>query len=126
VHPYRLPARPYCVASDDQARALGRQELAAAFASLGDTVYFVWHNGLVKIGHSVNLRRRLPTLAARPTDLLLVLPGGQEVEQDMHDRFAHLRATGEGLGVEHFHPGEDLLAFVNERRTAMGLTAVVV
>lgn len=125
--PYR-PAYARCgfrITNHQQAEAVDRLELKAAFSALGDTVYFLRRKGLVKIGHTVHLRNRMWVLGARPTDLLYLLPGGRPVEQGMHARFAHLRASGPDLGVEHFHLEGDLLDFINECRIDMGLNSLV-
>ena len=64
------------------------------------TVYFatlVNDESLVKIGCSLNIERRLKTVAASMGDVRLIgtLPGGQKVEKEYHDMFRHLRSEGE-------------------------------
>lgn len=120
----RAPLRRAMSANSTTQQELRRQELAASFADLGDVVYIVRHLDCVKIGHSRNLRQRLYTLRAKPEDLLLVLPGGAVAEAELHDRFASLRAVGWAYGQECFLLAGDLLAFVNEKRAAIGMEAL--
>lgn len=62
-------------------------------------IYFISPgDGLVKIGFTTSLSSRLRSLgAAHPKKLaiLLVFPGTQEDEKDLHLRFANLRVGGE-------------------------------
>lgn len=107
-----------------QQEAWRQRTIARAFADLGDVVYFLRRGNLIKIGHSRQLKKRIWCLAARPEDLLCLLPGGRDTERNVHERFAHLRATGRNLGREHFHPEPDLLAFINAHRERMGLDSL--
>jgi hypothetical protein len=73
-------------------------------------VYFIQVGdcGAIKIGRSRSPQARMQTLqTANPETLRLrgVIPGGVELEQHMHERFAHLRISG-----EWFAPGGDLVA----------------
>lgn len=67
-------------------------------------VYFAERDGLVKIGYSADVERRMRQLGAR---LLLVLPGGESIESWMHRQFAAYNAHG-----EWFHPGLELVALI--------------
>jgi hypothetical protein len=76
-------------------------------------VYFVQavDGGPIKIGHSVDVERRIGQLEAdfkRKLAVLAVIPGGRIQEREIHDRFSHLR-----LGkTEQFRPAQDLLDFI--------------
>ena len=76
--------------------ACGRGNEIAAKESI---VYFISPgDGLVKIGFTTSLSSRLRSLrTAHPKELsiLLVFPGTQEDERDLHLRFANLRVGGE-------------------------------
>ena len=63
-------------------------------------VYFMHAKnlGLVKIGFSKNVERRLTTLQTSCPDeleLLKTIPGGRSVEEELHSRFEDYRQTGE-------------------------------
>lgn len=74
-------------------------------------IYFVRRpdGGPIKIGTTVRLSSRIKQLRDEYGDLIVlaVLDGGRDVEQALHDRFAHLGRAG-----EWFEPGDDLLAFI--------------
>lgn len=79
-------------------------------------VYFIQnHPGReIKIGRAVDPYRRLSTLSTGSpgaTELIGILPGGADLERELHKRFAHLRLQG-----EWFSPGDDLLEFIGEIR----------
>jgi hypothetical protein len=76
-------------------------------------IYFVQgpEGGPIKIGTTTNLGSRLPNLEAssgQSLGVLGVMDGGRPEERELHRRFAHLLAAGR----EWFHPGDDLLAFI--------------
>lgn len=65
-----------------------------------DVVYFIQGeaSGAIKIGHSRNLKARLSsmqTASTEPLKLLGFMPGGEEVESSLHERFADARKRGE-------------------------------
>lgn len=67
---------------------------------VGGCVYLVEATGIdkVKIGFATNLAdrlRNLQTACPVPLKLLAVVAGGDEVELELHRRFAHLRSHGE-------------------------------
>lgn len=82
-------------------------------------VYFIQQgdSGAIKIGCSKNPSQRLAGLQtghSEPLRLLTCAVGSQAQERALHDRFAHLRVSG-----EWFRPADDLLAYirlVNDRR----------
>lgn len=58
-------------------------------------VYFVrFGDGMVKIGTSRRLRKRLASLCLRLDQALLIVPGGFEAEAAYHDRFRAYRIPG--------------------------------
>lgn len=62
--------------------------------------------GLCKIGYSTSPERRLATLqTGSPTrlELQLQLPGPQELERELHQRFAVVRSHGEWFALEPDH-----------------------
>lgn len=78
-------------------------------------VYFVRgdRSGLVKIGYSVNPRKRMKGLmtgAAEPLTLLFVIRAPRSRERALHARFAKYRTQG-----EWFEAGPDLAAFIAKR-----------
>lgn len=85
-----------------QQRSIERVRKAAAderTSQGGEVVYFVGSaDGKIKIGTSANIEKRfdaLQTAASVKLTLLLTIPGGSEVETELHRRFANLRETGE-------------------------------
>ncbi|HEY8593294.1 MAG TPA: GIY-YIG nuclease family protein [Sphingomicrobium sp.] len=74
-------------------------------------VYFVGApGGEIKIGYSVDLRRRRNELqvgSSKKVQVLASVPGGREEEAAMHLRFRHLHLRG-----DWFEPGPDLLAYI--------------
>jgi hypothetical protein len=76
-------------------------------------VYFARREVLIKIGTSVRLRRRMSQLA---TLELATEPGDCVLESQLKHRFRHLLAVGR----EWFHPGPELIAYINDVRAASG------
>jgi hypothetical protein len=74
-------------------------------------VYFVRIDALIKIGFSRNPKQRFAKLT--PDEVLHLEPGTMRDERRCHAAFAHARAYG-----EMFYPSEDLLAFIEDLRTA--------
>jgi hypothetical protein len=67
-------------------------------ASDGEVVYFIRAGDAVKIGRTTNLPGRLKALAtasAVPLELLAAVPGGRELETQLHKRWRHLHLRGE-------------------------------
>lgn len=54
-------------------------------------VYFIRNGNRLKIGTTTELRRRIRTLALRPTNVALLIHGGRQLERDFHRKFAGLR-----------------------------------
>jgi hypothetical protein len=93
------PAGPVGTAVDVPS-ILGRQH--------APVVYFITNGTRVKIGTTVNLRKRVSTLCLRVDDIALVLHGGQDYERSLHERFAEHR-TGD---TEWFEIAPELAAFM--------------
>lgn len=75
-------------------------------------VYFIQQgdSGAVKIGCSKSPAQRLAGLQTGHSEKLHLLAcavGSQGKERDLHERFAHLRLSG-----EWFRPGEDLMTYI--------------
>lgn len=71
----------------DERREQRRQQLAA-----NSVVYYIEvRPGVVKIGYTGNLKKRLMELRVSHTALLAIEPGGRDVEQERHQWFAHVR-----------------------------------
>lgn len=68
-------------------------------------VYFVRFGGLVKIGWTGNLKKRMAEVPNE--EILGTVPGTMEDEKRCHVAFAHLRVKG-----EWFRPEPDLLEFI--------------
>lgn len=64
-------------------------------------VYFVQSGDAIKIGTSINVRRRLVSLQTPyPPILLAVAAGGRTEEQELHRTFRHLHIHGEWFRAE--------------------------
>lgn len=80
-------------------------------------MYFLQRGGTgpIKIGISKNPERRIATiqgLCAEPVEILLLLPvNSRQKEQEIHEKFKHLRLKG-----EWFEPAPDLLDWIRELR----------
>lgn len=89
------------------------QELEMVIAARdGSSVYFADAGGQIKIGWSKRVSARLAQLqtgSAIPIKLIGTMPGGLTVERRVHERFAHLRLSG-----EWFTAAPELLAYVAE------------
>lgn len=78
----------------------------------GTAVYFIQRglDGPVKIGVTVDVRRRIEELqvgSAEELRLLVALPGTPEDESLLHKRFAAFHIRG-----EWFHPSAELLGWI--------------
>jgi hypothetical protein len=84
----------------------GRPKLKRARQTDG-VVYFVRFGGLVKIGWTSNLKRRMSDVPNE--EILGTTAGTMEDEKRCHAAFAHLRVKG-----EWFTPEPDLMAFISD------------
>lgn len=98
---------------DDPVRELQERMRSVGFARTNH-VYFIAGAGLVKIGWSRDLWKRLDALqSGSPVELkiLSAVPGDEDYEHELHERWAPLRRHG-----EWFELTKDLAAFVRETR----------
>ena len=77
-------------------------------------VYFIRNSGTgqIKIGIAVDPNHRIKTLQTGSADrleLLGTMPGGRELESELHDRFAETR-----VGGEWFEPSGELADYIEE------------
>ena len=80
-------------------------------------VYFARRDRLVKIGWTTHLDKRMQAMQA---NVLATEPGDIVDERRLHRRFGHLLAQGK----EWFHPGADLIAYINVLREAAGASPI--
>ena len=95
---------------------LGRN---GARASLGPVVYAIrTMDGLIKIGSTVNLGRRLRSLKSEFGEhkLLCFQPGTPADEKALHAKWRPHRAHGR----EWYHPAPEILDWINENRMVLG------
>ena len=102
-------------------RARKRRE---ALAELEPVVYYLLHFGAIKIGTTTRLQSRLAQLGSDWSDVLVIERGGKDLEAQMHERFAHLRINGPGMGVEHFRYCPELVDYINGKRSEMQLPPI--
>lgn len=81
-------------------------------------VYFARRDRLIKIGWTSQLDKRMK---AMQTKALATEPGDIVRERQLHRRFAHLLARGN----EWFHPGPDLITYINVLREAAGAQPII-
>lgn len=77
-------------------------------------IYFIrgTRSGMVKIGATDSLKRRLGELqtgSPEPLEVLALVEGGADQERMLHERFSDARALG-----EWFHPHNELLSFIEK------------
>lgn len=88
-----------------------------------EKVYFIQAaSGLVKIGRSTDVPRRRKALQLAHGErlkLLGAIPGGAVLERQFHDRWSHLRQTG-----EWFSPAPELLRAIDQALAAPQLDLV--
>jgi hypothetical protein len=77
-----------------------------------DVVYYLRRNGLIKIGWSGDLTRRMRDL--QPDELLAVEPGCLHIETGRHHQFAEHRLPNDGNGDEWFSPEPELLDHIEQ------------
>ncbi len=76
-------------------------------------VYFIRNGHRVKIGTSTSLVRRVTDLTLEWDNVLCVIPGGHDVEGQMHSRFESLRING----TEWFSLAGDLVPYLRDKMT---------
>jgi hypothetical protein len=85
---YQLTDTPVQPAPQDEQPVDRWQVPARKHAPL---VYFIRNGNRLKIGTSTDLKRRIRTLALRAENVVLLMDGGQPLEQQLHKQFADLR-----------------------------------
>lgn len=98
---------------DAQSRAIipaPRREVAA-----GSVVYYIRRGTVIKIGTTINLRRRMASLM--PDEILAVEPGDTVTERERHQQFKALQAMP---GAEYFYPGAALQQHISDLRQRHG------
>lgn len=101
------------VNSDRIARGERRAETKR---TLGVVYYVRLTDDRIKIGRTVNLRRRMAAMRVRPHDVLAAEPGGIGVEADRHAEFAEIRHGR----LEEFDANPGLLAHIQSIRQQWG------
>ena len=74
------------------------------------SVYFIRHQGHIKIGKSVDPWKRLASLQTahyEPLEMLAIMPGSEDLEQGLHRAFGKYMKRG-----EWFQENDQLLAFI--------------
>lgn len=89
-----------------------------ALRAIGDVVYAVRVNGLVKIGHTADLAQRITQLHAN--EILAFTPGTLADEQAIHRSLAAHLAHGR----EWYFPTPGVMTVVNDMRERLGLEPV--
>lgn len=99
-----------------------RQEsLTGICQDLPPIVYFIkTRDGLIKIGHTVNLANRKVKFGSGWQHILAVVPGSRDDEAAMHAKFGAALARGR----EYFHPVSELVEYVNDLRGQLGVAPV--
>ena len=94
-----------------------RSDAFDALSSLGEVLYAVrTPDGLVKIGHTRNMRNRMHTVVLGETEVLAFKFGTRADEMAIHRQLsAHV-----AHGREWYHPTPEVMALVNSWREALG------
>ena len=74
------------------------------------SVYFIRHQGHIKIGKSVDPWTRLASLQTahyEPLEMLAIMPGSEDLEHGLHRAFGKYMKRG-----EWFQENDELLAFI--------------
>jgi hypothetical protein len=108
--------RPGPTEADSRKRAIYE-----ALQDLGDVVYVIrCPDGAIKIGYTGSLLERRRDHGVPFDQILAVLPGSYELEQELHRRFRDHRAHGR----EYYHPHPDLFDFINQIREQAGVPPI--
>lgn len=119
VEHFILATRVFTGAHHQQARLRNRLK------AVGEVVYVIRFDDVIKIGWTRNLAERLTRLGVRRSEmerLLVVMPGTESLEHELHIKFRRSLARGK----EYFHPTPDLIEWINEKRDAMGVAPLEV
>jgi hypothetical protein len=121
-----LPSHHEVVALLGRVRQAQRKQriIAKAIRRLPSVVYAIkTDDGLVKIGYTSDLNGRLRKHGItrdKMDRLLFVFEGTIHDERELHHRFKAYLARGR----EYFHPGPELIAYINEQRERLGVDGV--
>ncbi|MEV5007299.1 GIY-YIG nuclease family protein [Streptomyces sp. NPDC055692] len=85
-------------------------------------MYFIEHGNRVKIGYTTNLRDRLSSLSLRPSNVVVTLQGGLDLEGALHAYFELYRVDD----TEWFRYAVPIRAYVEERVAAIGASPELV
>lgn len=83
----------------------------------GPVVYFIENGATVKIGYSTNLRNRVRSLSLQEKNVALLLQGGLTLERALHATYDKERIDS----TEWFTKSERLVAFIESKRSALGV-----
>lgn len=98
-----------------------RRAIYEAMRDLDEVIYAIlMPDGLIKIGHTADLRKRRGGLTTEMTAILAVIPGTHEEEQTLHKRFRSFAVRGR----EYYWQAPEIVAFINEIRVKAGVPAI--
>lgn len=118
VQPHHLRGHIKQGPGDESVR---RAAFYEALADIGEVIYAIrCPDGLIKIGHTTNLRDRRRQFDSDPRAILAVIPGTYEDEQAIHDGLRDHCARGR----EYYHPVPEILDFINDVRAKAGVPPV--
>lgn len=101
--------------------AVRRKAILEAITDLGAVIYAIQcADGLIKIGHTGNLKHRRSQHGVAFGAILAVIPGSYDDEQALHKQLQQHVAKGR----EYYHPTPEVLDFVNRIRTRAGIPPV--
>lgn len=108
--------------NDDERRGVAQPaSLSRLSQMLGDCVYFIrCDDGLIKIGWTSNIAQRKRAFGSGWTRILAVVPGSLADERALHKRFAAHRARGR----EYYNPDAEIVEYVNEIRSRLGVQPI--
>jgi hypothetical protein len=87
--------------------------VSAKIPVIGPVVYYVRRGRYIKIGHAVDLRRRMRDLYRRADDVLAIEHGSRITELERHEQFADDRVHWR---AENFRESPALLAHIARLR----------
>lgn len=125
AHNRKMPIRPPnvldLVKTPIADETLRRAAIRDALAEIGEVIYAITcEDGLIKIGHTTDLRHRRSQHGVAFQDVVAVMPGSYEDEQAIHRSLrAHV-----ARGREYYHPHPDVIDFVNDIRSRAGVAPI--
>jgi len=76
-------------------------------------------DGLIKIGYTTNLDRRIRGFGSVWADVLVVIDGDLAYEKALHSRFVPYLARG----AEYYYPVREIRDWINSERSLFGIQA---